>query len=100
KEHLASAHGGLIIKTNPAGATVQVGGSAVEKSPATLKDMRLGKYPVKIELEDFEPVLLEMEVKENEFADSGVIKLVRGKGRLAIQSIPSGQSFELFDGAG
>jgi hypothetical protein len=109
KEHLASARGGLLITTQPPGAFVQVGGLATGKTTAedarkpgvaSFPQLPLGKYPVKIESEDYEPCSLEMEVKENEFTESGLIVLRRGRGMVAIGSMPTGLPFELMDSSG
>jgi len=91
----ASQRGGLMIKTMPEGATVALGGEAVETAPATFKGITPGKYPVKITLPDYEPVQVEAEIKANEFADMGVVTLVRSSGTLQITSSPEGSDYEL-----
>lgn len=91
REHLrlASARGGLIIATRPSGAEVTVGGFAVEKTPATLKEVKLGTYPVVIRLAGYEDVRRQAEVHENEFTTLDVA-LVRSTGTLQIASVPPG----------
>jgi hypothetical protein len=91
---LANARGGLIITTAPPGADVAVGGIALEKSPATLKDVRLGKYPVIVRLAGYEEKRLDAEVKENEFAALDVV-LVRSTGSAQIGSRPPGLDVEV-----
>ncbi|MDI1337982.1 MAG: SUMF1/EgtB/PvdO family nonheme iron enzyme, partial [Lacunisphaera sp.] len=88
-ERLAAARGGLVVRTNPAGAEVRVGALALDKSPLTLKDQKLGKYPVRVRLEGYEEWTGEVEVKENDFADLDVT-LVRSMGTLVITSSPAG----------
>ncbi|MDI1337965.1 MAG: protein kinase [Lacunisphaera sp.] len=88
-EHLAAARGGLVIRTNPAGAEVRVGALALDKSPLTLKDQKLGKYPVRVRLDGYEEWTGEVEVRENDFADLDVT-LVRSMGTLVITSTPAG----------
>ncbi len=91
---LAAARGGLTVRTMPAGAEVRVGAIALEKSPLTLKDQRLGKYPVRIRLDGYDDWSGEVEVKENEFAELAVT-LVRSTGTLALTSEPAGLEVEV-----
>ena len=88
-ERLAAARGGLVVRTNPVGAEVRVGAIALDKSPLTLKDQKLGKYPVRVRLAGYEDWTGEVEVKENDFADLDVT-LVRSTGTLIITSTPTG----------
>ena len=80
---LAAARGGIIVRTNPSGAELQVGSVAIDKSPLTLKDQKLGKYPVRVRLDGYEDWSGEVEVKENEFVDVDVA-LVRSTGRVIL----------------
>ncbi|MBI4623672.1 MAG: PEGA domain-containing protein [Verrucomicrobia bacterium] len=91
---LAAARGGLSVNTTPAGAEVTVGTAAITKSPATLKDMRLGKYPVVVRLPGYVDQRAEVEVKENEFATLDLV-LVRATGIAQIVSSPPGLRFVL-----
>jgi len=93
-EHLANARGGLVVTTTPPGAEVAVGGSALDKSPLTLKDVKLGRYSVVMRLAGYEDERREVEVKENEFATLDVA-LVRSAGAAQIASSPPGLAFEL-----
>jgi len=89
QEHLAAARGGLIITTDPAGAEVRVGAVALDKSPLTLKEMKLGKYPVRVRLAGYDNWDGEIEVKENDFAELSVA-MVSSTGVLAVTSNPPG----------
>jgi len=84
------AAGGVIINTSPTGATITLGGLDVEKSPATFKGVKPGKYPMRIVLEGYETVETQIEVKENAFVDLGTIALQRGKAVAELTSSPSG----------
>ncbi len=97
KEHLANARGGLIVKTDPPGATVMVGGEDVETTPATIKGLKPGKYPIKISLEGYEQVEKEAEVKENEFTELEPVTLQRSVGSLTLTTVPDAQDYELTD---
>src|SRR5207248_578122 len=82
-EGLASARGGVIANTSPEGATVTLG-TVTAKSPATFKEVHLGKHALRIALDGYEPVEREVEVKENEFANVGLIPLQRSVGKLQL----------------
>src|SRR5438552_6409437 len=69
-EHLANAKGGALITTEPSGAVVTLG-NQVAKSPATFNGIKIGNVSAKIELEGYEPVERQVEIKENEIADLG-----------------------------
>lgn len=88
-ERLANARGGLIVQTVPTGAEVRVGAVAVETSPLTLREQRLGTYPVRIRLVDYEDWDGEVEVVENEFVELRV-ELVRSTGTLRFDAHPEG----------
>jgi len=92
---LNTARGGFRIRTNPDGAEVQVGSLALEKSPLTRNEVRLGNYPVIIRAEGYEEWRGEITVKENDFTDPGVIALVRSTGTLELKSDPAGAEFTL-----
>ena len=93
-ERLAAARGGLVIRTTPSGVEVRVGAIALEKSPLTLKELKLGKYPVRVRAEGYEEWTGEAEVKENDFADLDVA-LVRSTGIVALSSDPAGLEAEV-----
>ena len=82
--------GGLIVTTSPEGATVTIGGTSAGKSPVTFKDLRPGKYPMRIALEGYDAVEKEVEVKGNEFVDLGTITLQAIKSSIELASTPSG----------
>ena len=87
---LANARGGLLVNTVPSGATVTLGGEDVQTTPATFKNAKLGRYPLRISLTGYEPVSREAEIKENEFNDLGNLELVRQTGTVKLASTPSG----------
>ncbi|MDI1337969.1 MAG: PEGA domain-containing protein [Lacunisphaera sp.] len=92
---LSLARGGLRVRTVPEGAEVQIGSLALEKSPVTVRDVRLGKYPVLVRADGYEEARSELEVKENEFADPEPIRLVRSTGGLQLAGDPAGAGFSL-----
>ncbi|PYL60175.1 MAG: hypothetical protein DMF24_10880, partial [Verrucomicrobia bacterium] len=81
------------------GATVTLG-DETQKSPATFNNVKVGKLPLKVTLENFEPVEQQIEVKEGEIANPGVIKLTRSTGSAQIDSNPQGIDFDLEDADG
>lgn len=92
---LLNGRGSLAIATEPAGATIAISNFAPRVSPATITDLRLGHYAVNVTLAGYEPVNLEVEIKENETTDPGPIHLVRQTGSLEVTSNPAGLSFEV-----
>jgi serine/threonine protein kinase len=86
----APVFGGLIVTTSPEGATVTLGGTSMGKSPVTFKDLRPGKYPMRIALNGYDRIEREIEVKGDEFVDLGIITLQATKSALELTSAPSG----------
>ncbi|HXC02849.1 MAG TPA: TonB family protein [Opitutaceae bacterium] len=93
--HLAAARGAINITTDPAGATISIGNLPPRTSPSLFTNVRIGNYPVTISLPNYEPAKLNIEVKENETADPGVIKLDRQSGSLELTSEPAGANYSV-----
>jgi formylglycine-generating enzyme required for sulfatase activity len=91
---LAAARGGVIVKTIPAAAEVTVGALEHGLSPVTIKEAKLGRYPVKVRLAGYEDWSGEVEVKENEFSEVSAT-LVRSTGSVTISSEPAGLLYVL-----
>ena len=81
--------GGVRVNTSPTGATVTLGGLGTKQTPATF-DANKGRYSLFIELDGYEPVAKEVEAKEGELTDLGVITLQRGKSKIDLSSVPRG----------
>jgi serine/threonine protein kinase len=79
-EASANSLGGVMLKTNPKGATVTLGGMDAGKSPVTFKSIKAGKYPLRISLDGYVSVEKEIEVKPGQFVDLGTIVLARSAG--------------------
>jgi TonB family protein len=92
---LLNGRGSLTIVTEPAGATIAISNFAPRVSPATISDLRLGHYAVSVTLAGYEPVNMDVEVKDNETTDPGPINLVRQTGTLELATAPPGVSFEV-----
>jgi hypothetical protein len=95
QRRLEMARGGIVVKTNPAGAEISVGGVAVKQSPATFGDLHLGEYEVKVSKTGYEPKVLKLAVEENRFADPGPTALQPSVGSVALTSTPSVVGYEL-----
>jgi hypothetical protein len=65
---LAAARGGILVRTTPPGADVTVGALEHGASPLTLKEVKLGEYPVVVTAAGYDEWRGKVEVKENEFA--------------------------------
>lgn len=92
---LANARGTLVIRTEPAGASVTVGSLPPRPSPATFNDIRIGKYPVTISLLHYDEVKLDAEVNENATTEPPVVRLARITGTIEISSEPVGANYEV-----
>ena len=90
-----NGRGSLVITTEPAGANIAIANLAPRTSPATISDLRLGKYTLAITLAGYDPVSLDLDVKENAATDPGVIRLVRQVGGVEISSDPAGLKYEI-----
>jgi TonB family protein len=93
--HLAAARGAINIATDPTGATIAIGNLPPRTSPSLFTNLRIGSYPVTISMPNFETAKLNIEVKENETADPGVIKLAHQTGSLELTSEPAGANYSL-----
>ena len=92
---LANAKGGLSIRTNPAGAEVRVGEFPAVRGPlVTLKEVKIGKYPVTVIASGYDDFRAIVEVKEDDSTEV-TATLVRSTGGLQINSIPPGLTFGL-----
>jgi serine/threonine protein kinase len=95
KERLAAARGSIVVKTEPAGATVKIGDAPSQIAPAVFTELRLGSHPVQVQNDGYEPKTISAEVKENQPTDLGTITLVRSKGTLKITTSPEGLTYEM-----
>ena len=86
----APMFGGLLVTTLPEGATVTLGGTSAGKSPVSFKDVRPGKYPLRITLSGYEPIDREVEIKANEFVDLSTLSLQTTKSSIELNSTPAG----------
>lgn len=93
--HIAAARGQMNIATEPTGATVAVDELPPRTSPALFTNLKLGHYAVTVTFPNYEPAKLDIEVKENETADPGVIKLIHETGSLELASDPPGMTYNV-----
>jgi hypothetical protein len=81
---------GLVtVATNPAGATVTLGGVTQVTTGSgliTFNDVALGSRDIKITLPGYEDVSQVFEVKEKQITALGIVKLVRSTGKIEILS--------------
>ncbi len=86
---------GSISQPIPAGRAITVGNLPSRTSPALFANVRIGNYPVTVSLPEYQSARLNIEVKENEAADPGVIKLAHQSGSLELTSEPQGASYSV-----
>jgi serine/threonine protein kinase len=90
----AAARGSLVIKTEPAGATVKVGDTPSQISPAVFAELTPGTHSFSVEHDGFEPKMVSVDVQGGEATEFAVV-LVRSKGSLMITTNPDGLAYEL-----
>jgi TonB family protein len=93
--HLAAARGAINIATEPTGANIYIGDLPARTSPALFTNLKIGHYSATISLPGYEPVKLNIEVKENDTADPGVIRLAHQSGSLELTSEPEGSHYSV-----
>jgi serine/threonine protein kinase len=98
-EPVAPARGALIVNTEPAGATVTLGTES-KKSPASFNDLATGPAQLNVSLEGYESAKRDVEIKENQIIDPGVIRLSRIVGSAIVDSMPRSIEFDLIDADG
>ena len=72
------AVGSAVVKTSPSNATVTLGDKQLS-SPATFAELKPGKYPLRVELNGYETVEQQIDVRQNETTDLGTITLKANK---------------------
>ena len=90
---LLNGRGSLVIVTDPPGASVAISNFAPRVAPTTINDLRLGRYTVNISMPRFDPLSLEVEIKDNAATDPGAVRLVRQTGSLEISTAPENINF-------
>lgn len=91
---LKDAMGGIEVRTSPAGVKVQVGGMKEAVSPASLGQLPLGRYPVTLKLDGYDPVTEEIIIKNDSFVPLNY-KLARQRGALKLETSPPGMDFSV-----
>jgi TonB family protein len=92
---LANARGSLVVATDPAGATVTVGTLPPSPSPANFQDLKIGRYPVTIALNQHDTAQLEVEIKDGAVTDLGIVKLVKIVGSVEVVTDPPNTAYEV-----
>ena len=86
--------GGVVLRTEPAGASVQIAGVSNPGTPFTHNELAPGSYPVHVHLDGFEDWDGTVEVKKNEFTQLQVV-LEPFAGPVSISGLAGA---EVFDG--
>ncbi|HEY6069942.1 MAG TPA: serine/threonine-protein kinase, partial [Chthoniobacterales bacterium] len=81
------AFGLAIIKTTPAGATIILDNKR-QLSPATFNQLKPGKYPLRVELNGYETVEQQIDIRENQTTELGTIALKQKKPPVAVATGP------------
>lgn len=90
---LEHARGSVVVKTEPGGATVRLGGRGEDISPANYEDLKLGGYSVEVEKNGYDPLKKEVLVRKDQTSVLGPLRLSRSEGALLIKSDPEGMEY-------
>ena len=93
----ATGTGKVIVNTNPEGAKVILDKMAEVKAPASFSSIPEGKYPLRVELDGYQPVEKEIEIKQGELNDLGIITLQPESGAVELTSDPTGATVQQGD---
>ncbi|PTX94752.1 hypothetical protein DB346_22335 [Verrucomicrobia bacterium LW23] len=94
-DQMQGTRGGIKVVSDPAGATVNLGGEATAQSPATFTGILAAKYSLEVVLEGYDPVTVEAQVVSNKITELPVVKLTRSSGNININTNPGGAAFIL-----
>jgi serine/threonine protein kinase len=97
---IPSGTGGVMMKTEPPGATVTVDEQDLGVTPLSVPNLCEGAHSVKIAMPGFEPVATQAQVRLDQFTDLGLITLERSVGTLQITSQPEGSDYVLTTAVG
>lgn len=95
QERLERARGSVRIASEPTGAEIILNGKPAGTTPATVGDLKLGKHQFTLRLKGYEEATTTAEVREDEIANPGVVRLKRSTGRVQINTVPPGAEFTL-----
>ena len=92
---LANARGTVLVRSDPPGAMVVLGGLPARPTPATFSDIKIGKYPVTVSLPNYDDVKFEVEINENATTEPPIVRLTRTTGTMEVSSDPAGATYEV-----
>lgn len=95
RERLLNARGTVQIESVPSGATVSIANFGSQLSPATFKDLRLGRYSATVDLEGYDSSAIEFTIDDEQVINPGPVRLVRHTGKLEITTKPVGVHYEV-----
>jgi len=94
RRELPAGRATATFSTEPSGAMVILG-DRMEHSPATFRDLKPGRYSLRVMLPDYDPMELDVAVASAQMLRPPTFKLVRSKGSAQLGSAPPGAEFEL-----
>lgn len=87
--------GGMVLVSEPAGATVLLNGEETGATPLRLESVPVGAHTITLELEGHETETFEVEIADQETVRPPVFTLRPESGALLIRSVPEGVVFRL-----
>jgi serine/threonine protein kinase len=82
--------GGIMIRTEPSGASISIDGVAAGLTPTSVNGLKPGEHGVAIQLVGFDRVSIPATVRASRFTDLGTIALQRSSGTLQVTTDPAG----------
>jgi serine/threonine protein kinase len=89
--------GSVTVSSKPEGATVELNGKAIGKTPLTSYALPKGKHLLELRMTGYESRSIEVEIKEGSLNNLGLVPLMREFGRLSLKSDPANLPIEIVD---
>src|SRR5690606_9694259 len=87
RQRLANARGGLVVRTDPAGADVVIDGEEPQVSPAVFRELRPGDLSIAIQMEGYRTVTVQGQVQADQIKEMDTVALepLAGSVRLSLE---------------
>jgi serine/threonine protein kinase len=87
--------GYLTLDTKPTGASVQVDGKEIGRTPLNNLKLSIGKKTLEISYPGYQTRSVETQINTGSIDNLGVVPLLRSVGRIAVSTNPAGVPFEI-----
>ena len=90
----AANPGGLTLRSDPAGATVEIAGRSFT-TPNSIDGLVPGNYDATVKLDNYVTQTVPVAIESDRFTNPPVVKLVRGEGAVHVETSPDGGNWEI-----